>query len=195
MNASNIISMNVLVAHPDVLRWFLWSWKPVSSTKWNTSLTNIFNMMLTTPIDVTITNTTITIFEGYTMDVNTSPPIVKALFNELTLCKDTYFKKIENNAIFRNIICSGCLLNKQLERSIDRIGWATWSIYWIIKLESGRFFIIKDALMVALRDVDCNRPVPEGDFMPKAPWIEDRPRTVKGIYDRLKQPIYHECFV
>ena len=194
MNASNIISMNVLVAHPDVLRWFLWSWKPVSSTKWNASLTNIFNMMLTTPLDVTITNTSITIFRGYAMDVNTSPPIVKAIFNELTMNKDTYFMSVENNAIFRNILCSKCILNKQLERSIDRIGWATWAIYWIIKLERGRFFIIKDALMIALRDVDCQRPIPEGDFMPKAPWIEDRPRTVKGIYDRLKQPIYHECF-
>jgi hypothetical protein len=128
------------------------------------------------------------------MDVNTSPPIVKALFNELTMNKDTYFMCVQNNAIFRNIMCSECILNKQLERSIDRIGWATWSIYWIIKLERGRFLIIKDALMVALRDVKCNRPIPEGDFMPKAPWIDDRPRTVKGIYDRLKQPIYHECF-
>lgn len=186
--------MNVLVAHPDVLRWFLWSWKPASNTKWNTSLTNIFNMMLSTPLDVTITNTSITIFKGYSMDVNTSPPIVKAIFNELTMNKDTYFTSVENNAIFRNILCSQCILNKQLERCIDRIGWATWTIYWIIKLERGRFFVIKDAILVSLRDVVCKNPIPEGDFMPKAPWIKDRPRTVKGIYDRLKQPIYHECF-
>ena len=187
--------MNVLVAHPDVLRWFLWSWKPVSSTKWNISLTDIFKMMLNTPINVTITNTSMTIFEGYVMDVNTSPPIVKAMFNELTMKKHTYFNKVENNAIFRNILCSQCILDNQLERSIDRIGWVTWTIYWIIKLEAGRFFIIKDALLVALRDVVCDKPIPEGDFMPKAPWIKERPRTVQGIYDRLNQPIYHECFV
>lgn len=195
MNASNLISMNVLVAHPDVLRWFLWSWKPVSNTKWNTSLTKIFNMMLNNPIRITITNTSITIFQDYSMDVNTSPPIVKALFNELTLHKNRYFNKVENNPIFRNILCSDCILDKQLERSIDRIGWATWTIYWIIKLQGGRFFVIKDTLLVALRDVVCDNPIPEGDFMPKAPWIKERPRTVQGIYDRLNQPIYHECFV
>ena len=57
------------------------------------------------------------------------------------------------------------------------------------------FFVIKDTLLVALRDVVCDNPIPEGDFMPKAPWIKERPRTVQGIYDRLNQPIYHECFV
>ena len=95
----------------------------------------------------------------------------------------------------RDRLCSECILDKQLERSIDRIGWVTWTIYWIIKLQGGRFFVTKDTLLVALRDVVCDKPIPEGDFMPKAPWIKERPRTVQGIYDRLNQPIYHECFV
>ncbi len=186
--------MNALVADPDIIRWIIWSWKPKPNTRWNEALTGLFEMMVNSPIDITITNTTITIFRGYELDVNASPPIVRGLFHDLTMRKHEYFETVENNAIFRNIKCSRSILNSHLDESIDRAGWVCWSIYWMIKFQPGRFFTMKDMLIVALRPIIAIECQESNSPLPKAPWIENQTRSIQTIYDRLSSAIYVECF-
>ncbi len=199
MNASVKVSMNALVAHPDVLRWFLWAWKPKTNTRNScyTSLTDIFEIMLYTPIDISISNNTITIFKGYSLNINNSPPIVIKLFTEMSKNKNKYFSTIDNNPIFRNITCSDCILNKTLENKIDRIGWVTWSIYWILKFQPSRFFTMKDIITISLRNVSNKKISKTNDKLPRAPWIDNDspPKTITGIYEQLQHSIYYECFV
>ena len=186
--------MNALVADPDIIRWIIWSWKPKPNTRWNEALTGLFEMMVMTPIDVTITNTTITIFRGYELDVHASPPIVRGLFHDLTMRKHDYFETVENNPIFRNIKCSRSILNAHLSASIDRAGWVAWTVYWMIKFQPGRFFMMKDMLIVSLRpliEVECPK---SNSPLPTAPWIENKTRSIQTIYDRLSHAIYVECF-
>lgn len=186
--------MNALVAHPDIIRWIIWSWKPKPNTKWNDALSGLFDMMINTPIDVTITNTTITIFHEYELDINKSPPIVRGLFVELTMKKHEYFETVENNPIFRNIKCSRCILNTHLCSSMDRAGWVCWAIYWILKFQPGRFFTMKDMLIVSLRPMVNNNCPASNSPLPPPPWIEENTRSIQTIYDRLSTSIYAECF-
>lgn len=189
--------MNALVSHPDVLRWFLWAWKPKTTPRaaCYTSLTNIFEIMLHTPVDICITNTTITIFKGWPLNISNSPRVVIDLFKELSENKKKYFDNIDNNYIFRNITCSECILNKTLEKKIDRIGWVTWSIYWIIKFQPTKFFMMKDIISISLRYVSDKKISKTNDKLPMAPWINSTPDTIMGIYEKLQLTIYYECFV
>jgi hypothetical protein len=197
MDAPVNISMNALVSHPDVLRWFLWAWKPKPNARaaCYTPLTSIFEIMLHTPVDVCITNNTITIFKGCPLNISNSPRVVIDLFKELSENKKKYFDNIDNNYIFRNITCSECILNKSLEKSIDRIGWVTWSIYWIIKFQPTKFFTMKDIISISLRHVSDKKISKTNDKLPIAPWIDSTPDTIMGIYEKLQHTIYYECFV
>lgn len=195
MNASKKNSMNALIAHPDVLRWFWWTWNPPANSNLYDGISEGFNIILNMPIDITITNNTITIFKDYPMDVNKSPEIVKALFTELTFKKNSYFEDINNNPVFRNITCSKCRLNEHLELKIDRLGWITWSIYWIIKSQPSKFFVMKDVIKISLQKIQTTKQYDmTDDKLPKAPWIKKRPNSIRGIYDSFNKSIYYECF-
>lgn len=194
MNASKRNVMNALVAHPDVLRWFIWAWNPPSGMERYSAVTELFKTMISVPIDITITNSTISIFKGLDMDVSRSPTIVKALFGELTMKKNEYFEEVKNNPIFRNIRCSKCKLNFHLEQSIDRVGWVTWAIYWIIKSQPAKIFITKDILHLALRPLEHTDIKISNDKLPIAPWMRERTNSIQGIYERLNKSIYNECF-
>lgn len=189
--------MNALVSHPDVLRWFLWAWKPKTSARaaCYTPLTSIFELMLHAPVDICITNTTITIFKGCPLNISNSPRVVQDLFKELSENKKKYFDNIDNNYIFRNITCSVCVLNNSLEQKIDRIGWVTWAIYWIIKFQPTKFFTMKDIISISLRHVSDKKISKTNDKLPIAPWIDSTPDTIMGIYEKLQHTIYYECFV
>ncbi len=189
--------MNALVAQPDVLRWFLWAWNPETRARaaCYTPLTSIFEIMLHTPVDICITNTTITIFKGCPLNISNSPRVVQDLFKELSENKKKYFDNIDNNYIFRNITCSECVLNNSLEQKIDRIGWVTWAIYWIIKFQPTKFFTMKDIISISLRHVSDKKISKTNDKLPIAPWIDSTPDTIMGIYEKLQHTIYYECFV
>ena len=72
--------MNALVSHPDIIRWILWSWK--NESKWYRSVYNLFDMILNKPIDICITNSTLTIFENEPIDISSCPTIVKKIYFE-----------------------------------------------------------------------------------------------------------------
>lgn len=184
-----------LISHPDVMRWFLWHWNPSVGAKLYDSLTNMFEMMLSSEIDITITNSTISIFKDYHMDISQSPPIIKALFTEMTYKKNKYFEKIENNYVFRNITCSKCKMNLLLNDSIDRYGWLTWSIYWLIKSQPTKFFLMKDIIslsLIKIKDIKISTSI---NTIPLPPWVQKHHTTIESIYNRLNQTIYYECFV
>ena len=135
-------------------------------------------------------------FKGYPLNINNSPPVVIKLFRELSENKKKYFGNIDNNYIFRNITCSECVLNKTMEKKIDRLGWVTWSIYWIIKFQPAKFFMMKDIISISLRYVSSDKKISKTkDKLPMPPWIDSRPDTIMGIYEKLQHTIYYECFV
>lgn len=190
------VHIQALVSHPDVMRWFLWSWNPSAKANLYDSVKNMFEMMLSHEIDITISNTTISIFKDYNMDISQSPPIVKALFTELTYNKTKYFEHIDNNYVFRNITCSKCKMNVFLSEDIDRYGWLTWSIYWLLKSQPGKFFLMKDIISISLLMLKEEKyPTCRENKIPLPPWVDKYYSTVESIYNRLNQSIYYECFV
>lgn len=202
MNASRNIAMSLqpshsiaLVSHPDVMRWFLWSWNPCAGANLYESIKNMFEIIISTEIDITITNSTISIFKDYHMDISQSPPIIQALFTEMTYQKNKYFEKIENNYVFRNITCSKCKMNTLLNDSIDRCGWVTWAIYWILKSQPSKFFLMKDILSLSLIKIKDIKISTSKNTIPLPPWVEKYHTTIESIYKRLNQTIYYECFV
>lgn len=182
--------MNALVSHPDIIRWFLWSWEYDSN--WNRTIYNLFNTMLHGKIDITITNSTLTIFEGVVMDIRTCPDIVKTIYKDLSSNKETYFKSIHDNSVFRNFKYQQCIFNHHLEKNIDRLGWITWSIWWLIKFQPGRFFIMKDILSVPLKRLEDSTHVYK-NTIPMPPWIKKTPNNIRSIYTTLQRTIYYEC--
>lgn len=151
-------------------------------------------MMYNEPIEITITNSTITIFKNYPICVSPCPPILEKIYNELRNNKEKYFKSVKENNIFRNFECSKCYLNKALNEKIDRVGWILWSIWWIIKFQPAHFFLIKDILSVALFSVKHKkRNKTPLDPLPLPPWIKKRPKNIQTIYNNLQKPIYHAC--
>lgn len=183
--------MNALVSHPDIIRWVLWSWKFESN--WYDSVYNLFDMILNKKIYITITNSTISIFENEPIDIMSCPNIVKTLYIELKKDKDKYFDSIIVNNVFRNFEYSKCILNKLLEKKIDRIGWITWSIWWFIKSQPTKFFLMKDIIIVPLINVENTYSNQCDEFLPNPPWIKKRPKTIKSIYIALRSSIYYEC--
>ena len=185
--------MNGLISDPDVIRWFIWSWRSdTRTTNWET-MYKLLYCMAHTPIDITITNDTLSIFKGISIKISTSPPTVKNYFNELYKNQTKYFDKIVNNHVFRNIECSEFKLNKVLEKIIDRAGWITWTIYWMIKFQPSRFFVIKDILQVSLLQI----PIVQfhtNDPLPTPPWTNTVHGNIQTIYDELTQSIYYACF-
>ena len=193
MNTSRDYAMNALVAHPDVMRWFIWAWNPASKLSKYQGVTELFRTILCSPINITITNNTISIFEGLDMDMARSPSIVRGLFSELTMKKSEYFELIENNPIFRNIRCSKCVLNHHLENNIDRLGWLSWGLYWILKSQPSKFFITKDIMLLSLRPLLQTKVRNSNDPLPLSPWIKQEHMSIQGIYDRMNHSIYYEC--
>ena len=186
------ISMNALIAHPDILRWFLWQWR--SKNTWIDTNTSLLDTILNKPIDITITNSTLTIFENVILDISSCPLIVKKLYIELNQNKHKYFNSIVQNNIFRNYKYSKCKINNILEQKIDRLGWITWTVWWIIKSQPRHFFIIKDMLMVGLASLDNkDKFFHTNELLPLPPWINNRPQNIRSIYNRLNQSIYYEC--
>ena len=144
----------------------------------------MFQMMLSYEIDITITNSTVSIFKDYHMDLSQSPPIIQALFTEMTYNKNKYFEKIENNYVFRNITCSKCKMNLLLNDNIDRYGWITWSIYWIIKSQPTKFFLMKDIISLSLNKLKDIKISPSRNKIPP-PWVKKYDTSIESIYKKL----------
>lgn len=183
--------MNALVSHPDILRWTLWSWKYDSN--WYLSVYNLFDMILNTPIDICITNSTITIFEGFPIDITSCPGVVKKIYMELKTNKNTHFHSVVVNNVFRNFNYSKFKLNTILETKIDRLGWITWSIWWFLKFQQGRFFLMKDIISVPLLNIKTEQKHTCVEHLPTPPWITERPNDIETIYTTLQNTIYYEC--
>jgi len=190
---SNIkLSMNALVSHPDVMRWFIWSWK--SKSNWFSTSVSLFDTMANTKIDIQITKSTISIFENVHMDILNCPQIVIELYNELLENKDKYFQTIDVNNIFKNFKYSNSILNQPLEHSIDRIGWINWSIWWIIKSHPGKFFLVKDIITISIFNVKHKKKLRLCyDEIPSPPWVKKKVNNIESIYTNLIQSIYNEC--
>lgn len=182
--------MNALVAHPDVLRWFLWAWR--ADSDFTKTLSSLFDVIINRPIDITITNSTISIFKDVPMRISACPPIVQNIYNDLKCNQNKYFKTNERNHVFRNFKCSDCILNHSLELYTDRIGWLLWTIWWMIKFQPARFFLMKDLISVSLFRFR-RKPQTCKNILPLPPWIRKRPKDIKSIYTRLQKPIYYEC--
>ena len=185
------ISMNALVSHPDIIRWILWSWK--NESKWYRSVYNLFDMILNKPIDICITNSTLTIFENEPIDISSCPTIVKNIYFELKTKKEIYFDSINTNNVFRNFNYNKCKLNVILEQKIDRLGWITWCIWWFLKSQPTRFFLMKDIITTPLINIKRKHKSYCTECLPLPPWIKKRPNDIKTIYTSLQQTIYYEC--
>lgn len=183
--------MNALVSHPDIIRWVIWSWK--SDTTWYKSVYNLFDMILNEKIDICITNSTLTIFENNPIDVTYCPNIVKKLYMELKSNKDKYFNSITVNNVFRNFNYSQYRLNHILETKLDRLGWITWLIYWFIKFEPTKFFLMKDIIAVPLKNLSYTEKYKCTERLPTPPWIKEFPNDIKTIYTVFQTTIYDEC--
>ena len=181
--------MNALVSHPDVMKWVLWSWRSKMDF-----LGPLFDTIYNGPIDITITNSTITIFKDCVLDVSLCPPTVQTLYNDLRANKEKYFELVEQNHIFRNFKCSRCYLNARLEEKTDRIGWVVWAIWWFIKSQPGHFFAVKDIITVSLRSMDNkDKDKTCSDPLPMPPLIKTRPKNILSIYTHIQQTIYYAC--
>lgn len=193
MDANTTYPMNGLISDPDVIRWFIWSWRSdTRHTSWET-MSKLLHCMAHTPLDITITNDTLSIFKGTPVKILTSPPTVKKYFTELQSNKSKYFHQIVHNHVFRNIECSKFKLNHVLENMIDRAGWITWTIYWMIKFQPSRFFVMKDILQVSLLHIP---PVQfhTTESLPSPPWTRTKHANIQTIYKELTQSIYYACF-
>ena len=185
--------MNGLIADPDVIRWFIWSWRSsTQNTSWETMF-KLLNCMAHTPVDIIITNDTLSIFRGIHVKISTSPPSVKKYFTELHRNKAKHFHKIVHNTVFRNIECSKFKLNKVLGQMIDRAGWITWTIYWMIKFQPSRFFLMKDIIQVSLLHIPTVQ-FHTTEPLPSPPWTHAKHANIHTIYNELTQSIYYACF-
>ncbi len=187
------IGMKALVSHPDIIRWFMWNWKTNDKETHRASLVRLLEVVCFSKIDISITNTTITIFRDNPIPIYGAPKIITQLFDILTQYKDLFFNSVITNHIFRNISCTQFKNNKTLERTIDRLGWVSWIIWWSIQLEPSKFFIIKDIFLVALF-VSKNYHGLKESKLPKPPWIKTIPKDIRSIYTQLNNSIYDECF-
>jgi hypothetical protein len=187
------ISMNALVGHPDVMRWFLWSWRSTSKKPSSDMMRELFHTIMYAPIDVSITNTTMSIFKDVYADITKCPPVISTYFQKLSRDNKTYFDEIEHNYIFKNIKCTRFKLNKQLDDSIDRLGWVCWAIWWFLQHQPTKFFVMKDLILVGLSDIG-NYKCCVCDPLPLPPWIKERPASIRTIYRALLTSIYYECF-
>jgi len=185
--------MNGLIAHPDVIRWFIWSWQPDSRAATIETLASMIKCIATAPIEITVTNNDMTIFKGTRMNITTCPPIVKTYFDDLLHKKEAYFDSCVVNHIFKNISYTQFRYDTNLQENIDRVGWITWTIYWLIKFQPAKFFILKDILLVSLNGVG-NVHFKSRNVIPDAPWITSRPNNIQSIYDAFDKSIYYACF-
>jgi len=188
------IDMKALVSHPDVIRWFMWNWKTNDKETHHVSLVRLLNTVCFSKLDISITNTTITIFSGNPMPIHGAPCVIKQIFDILTQHKGLFFDSVITNHIFRNISCTQFKKNDSLEHTIDRLGWVSWIIWWSIQLEPSKFFIIKDIFLIALFDSKNYCPRSKNK-LPKPPWIKIIPKDIQSIYTQLNNSIYDKCFV
>ena len=76
---------------------------------------------------------------------------------------------------------------------IDRAGWITWTIYWMIKFQPSRFFLMKDIIQVSLLHIPTVQ-FHTTEPLPSPPWTHAKHANIHTIYNELTQSIYYACF-
>ena len=132
----------------DTLRWYIYHWRTRPRETWQQAITRFFHTLQHQPINLQITDHTLTIFHGDDpRPVQNAPKRVKRLHAFLN-SKPHRFKIVHKDPTRKTICYSGY---KRGVGHIDRAAWAEWACYGFYTLAPNKQYAITDLLQVGLQ--------------------------------------------